>query len=71
MAEENQKDQLIKNLLTQWKLKKKIERYTQLSNLKEYAKEELRNHPAVINFLNKNLMVKNLLIQWEHKKGKS
>ncbi len=41
--EENQKDQLIKNLLTQWELRRKIERCARLPRLERYAEEELRD----------------------------
>lgn len=33
----------MKNLLTQWELKRKIERYAQLPNPRRYAKEELKD----------------------------
>ncbi len=43
MVEENRKDQSIKNLLTQWELRRKIERCAQLPSLGGYAEKELRD----------------------------
>lgn len=39
IAEENQKGQSIKNLLTQWEMRRKIERYVKLSSLGIYVEE--------------------------------